>query len=256
MKRIYPPRDRFWADPFVIFKNNTHYIFFEEFSFRRNRGVISVIELKENGQHTKSKVVLSRDYHLSYPFLFEENGVLYMIPETSQNNTVELYKCAEFPMKWELETVLIDNIKTVDTTLFKRDGVYWLFTNEKVVENSENWNTISIYSSKDLLSGKWKPHPKNPIIKDTPSARPAGKLFKEGNRIYRPSQNCEKHYGYGMVINEINQLDENSYDEKSIQSINPDWSVDLISTHTFNFERKLTVIDALIKRKRRFPRLL
>ncbi|MEL7147810.1 MAG: hypothetical protein AAFO69_15665, partial [Bacteroidota bacterium] len=124
-KPIIPPNDRFWADPFVVFRDGCFFIFVEEFLYGSNKGVISVIALTEDGAYADSQVVLSKDYHLSYPFLFEEAGELYMIPETSHNDTIELYKCVDFPLKWELETVLIDHIKAVDSTLIKHEGKYW-----------------------------------------------------------------------------------------------------------------------------------
>ena len=30
-QEITPPKDRFWADPFVIYKKQQHHVFFEEF---------------------------------------------------------------------------------------------------------------------------------------------------------------------------------------------------------------------------------
>ena len=49
-------------------------------------------------ENIPSTIVLEKDYHLSYPFLFEDNDELFMIPETATNKTIELYKCEEFKM--------------------------------------------------------------------------------------------------------------------------------------------------------------
>jgi len=202
-KSITPPKDRFWADPFVIFRDGRYYIFVEEFFYETKKGVISVIILTEDGEYSESQTVLNKDYHLSYSFLFEEEGEVYMIPETSQNATIELYRCVDFPLKWELEEVLIHDIKAVDSTLFKHDEKYWLFTNEKLVENSDNWDVLNVFYSESLLNGEWKRHPENPVVQNVEASRPGGSLFRQSGKIYRPGQNCLKHYGHGFTINEV-----------------------------------------------------
>lgn len=247
-KPIRPPKDRFWADPFVLCRNGIYYIFVEEFFYKSKKGTIAMITLNEDGQYSDSKAVLSKDYHLSYPFLFEEDGEVYMIPETSQNSTIELYRCVDFPLKWELETVLIRDIKAVDTTLHKHDGKYWLFTNEKLVENSDNWDVLNIFYAENLLAGEWKRHPGNPVVQNVESSRPGGSLFRQAGKLYRPGQNCLKHYGHGFTINEITRLTETSYEEKTVQSVYPGWAKNLVSTHTINLVGKLTIIDVLVRR--------
>ena len=50
---------------------------------------------------------------------------LYIMPESSSNNTIDLYKCIDFPYKWKKKT-LIDNILAVDSNLIKKMvyGIY------------------------------------------------------------------------------------------------------------------------------------
>jgi len=249
-KRITPPTDRFWADPFIYIKDNKYYLFIEELVYKENKGKISVIEIDEKGKYTEPKTVLEKEYHLSYPFLIEDNAELYLIPETSQNRKIEMYKCTDFPMKWELDTVLMDDVNAVDTTIIKHDGLYWMFTNITENEGASSLDELFLFYSKDLYSNSWTPHPKNPIVSDVRRARPAGKIFKQDNKLYRPSQNSPKDYGYGMKINEILTLTEQDYAERTVQDINPNWSKDLRCTHSLNKEGNLTVIDALVRRRR------
>lgn len=249
-KPIRPPKDRFWADPFVVCRNGVYYIFVEELFYETKKGAIAVITLTEDGRYSSSETVLSKDYHLSYPFLFEEGGDIYMIPETSQNATIELYKCVDFPLKWELERVLIDNIKAVDSTLHRHNGKYWLFTNEKLVENSDNWDVLNIFYSESLLAGEWKRHPENPVVQNVESSRPGGSLYNQRGKLYRPGQNCSKHYGHGFTINEVTRLTETSYEERMVQQVYPDWAKNLVSTHTINSVGKLTIIDVLVRRSK------
>ena len=71
--------------------------------------------------------VLERDYHLSYPFVFEWNENYYMVPESAANKTVELYRSTSFPFEWELEKVLMTDIRAKDATLAEVDGMWWMF---------------------------------------------------------------------------------------------------------------------------------
>lgn len=249
-KRILPPKDRFWADPFVYFKNDKYYIFLEELLYKEGKGKIAVIEMDQNGTYSKPTTVIEKKYHLSYPFLIEENNELYMIPESSENKTIEIYKCTNFPYKWDFHKVLINNIKAVDTTILKHNGKYWLFCN--VVENSgaSSYDELFLFYSDSLLESEFVPHPQNPIVSDAKTARPAGNIFEYKGKLFRPAQNCTKVYGYGMQIKEIITLTETEYEEKHIQSIYPNWEKDLIATHTLNHINKLTVIDAMIKRRK------
>jgi len=249
-KRITPPKDRFWADPFVIEKNDKYFIFIEELVYKEGKGKISVIEMDQKGNYKTPEVIIEKNYHLSYPFIFEENDVLYMIPETSGNRTIELYKCVDFPMKWELEKVLLEDLYAVDSTVLKHNNKYWLFCNIKENEGASSLDELFLFYSDNLLSNDWQSHPCNPIISDVRQSRPAGHIFIENNKLYRPSQNSGKSYGHGMKINEIVELTTKSYREETVQSIYPNWSKDLLCTHTLNNCKKLTVIDALIRRRK------
>lgn len=250
-KKIIPPKDRFWADPFVISRNGKYYIFFEELTYKENKGYICLIEMNERGQYSEPVKVLEQNYHLSYPFLIEDNGELYMIPESKQNNTIELYKCTDFPLKWELEKVLMNNVQAVDSTLVIKDNKYWLFCNITKNPGPSAQDELYLFYSDKLISDTWKSHPLNPIVSDFKKSRPAGNLFYHKNKLYRPSQNSLKHYGYGMQINQVIELTETTYEEKIIDSIYPAWDTDIIGTHTLNSTNNLTIIDALLRRRKK-----
>lgn len=249
-KRLLPPKDRFWADPFIIKKEDKYFIYIEELIYKENRGKISVIEMDSDGNYSKPEVVLETDYHLSYPFLIEDSGELYMLPETQENKTIELYKCVEFPNKWKLEKILFQNIKAVDSTIIKYNDKYWLFTNLTEYNGEHLINELCLFYSDNLLGDSWTNHPHNPISTDHTYSRPAGNIFMHENKLLRPSQNCSKHYGYGIQMQEIVKLTETEYQEKNIESIYPNWDIDLLSTHTFNTMDNLTFIDAKISRKK------
>ena len=249
-KRLVPPKDRFWADPLLIKNNNKYYVFIEELIFKNKLGHLSVMEIDKEGNYSVPKKILEKKYHLSYPFVFKENDTFYMIPETSGNNDIQLYKCTEFPLKWELEKILMKNVIAVDTTIHKINDTYWMFTNIKKQKGASKHVELFLFSSKNLITDKWKEHPLNPIINDVKKARPAGSLFISNNKLFRPSQNCSNYYGYGLNMSVITQLSQTRYEEKTVHSIIPNWDIDVNSTHTFNSIDNLFIADIKIKRKR------
>src|SRR5690606_21018624 len=110
-------------------------------------------------------------------------------PETSENKTIELYKCVDFPYKWELSKVLMNNVSAVDSTILKHNNKYWLFCNIKENEGASSLDELFLFYSDSLQEGEWISHPLNPIVSDVSQSRPAGHIFKENGRLYRPSQN-------------------------------------------------------------------
>lgn len=249
-KKIFPPRDRFWADPFVIFKDDLYYIFFEELLYKTNKGHISFLTIDTAGKVTEPVKVLEKDFHLSYPFVFEHKGEYYMIPETEGNRTIELYKSMDFPFKWELQNTLMENVFAVDTTVHFYDGKFWMFCNMRENVGASHLDELFIFYSDDLQSNNWKPHAMNPVVSDVNRARPAGKIFEHNGQMYRPAQNSSKHYGRGMHIGRIVTLNESEYVEETVQYIYPNWDKRLNSTHTLNFDKRLTIIDGLYKRRK------
>ncbi|WP_435132190.1 glucosamine inositolphosphorylceramide transferase family protein [Formosa sp. A9] len=251
-KQIKTSKDKFWADPFLIKHNNRYYIFFEELIYKRKLGHISVMEIDKHGKHTQPIKILEKDYHLSYPFVFLDNGTYFMIPESSGNKDIQLYECIKFPYEWKFKKTLMTGVSAVDTTIYKDGDTYWMFTNmKKHEENSKNIQ-LHLFSSTSLFSNQWTPHPLNPIINDVKNSRPAGKIFKDNDLIIRPSQNCSNHYGYGLNLSQINELNESAYAETVIKSITPNWDPNIISTHTTNKVDHLDVSDIKIKRSKFF----
>jgi hypothetical protein len=249
-KEFVPPRDRFWADPFIWSHENRHHIFIEELPYSTMRGYIICLTLDEEMKIISNQVVLERPYHLSYPFLFEHNNQLYMLPETRENNRIELYRCIHFPDQWELEKTLIDNIGALDSTLLEFNGKWWMFATVPGAGNSA-WDSVNLYYSDSPLSDRWTPHPLNPVVKDINSARPAGRIFSHNGNLIRPSQNCSVDYGYAVNFNRIVNLTETEYSENLEHTFEPPMNSKIIATHTFNSMGGLTTIDA-IKFRRKF----
>jgi hypothetical protein len=235
------PRDRFYADPFLFEKDGKTFLFFEDFRFAEGRAVISYCEIGSDGSPGAPVEVLRRSFHLSYPFVFEHEGEIYMIPETRGNRRVELYRATSFPTEWTSEAVLLNDIHAVDATIQKVHGKFWMFAG---VSNGKysNSDELCLFFS-DELKGPWVPHPANPVLSDVRRARPAGRLFYDEGRLIRPSQDCGKAYGYALVFSEVLTLNETEYKERQISRLEPGVVEGCVGTHTYNRTEQFEVVD-------------
>ena len=249
-KKILPPKDRYWADPHIVTRDENYFIFIEEYIYQKSKGHIALIIMDKEGNYEYSGKILENKYHLSYPFVFEFENNFYMIPETESNKDIELYKCIDFPKKWEYYGRLMNNTNAVDSTIFYHNNKWWMFSGIKENDGASNSDELFLFYSDNPLSDKWEYHANNPIISDVRQARPAGKIFSFKNEIYRPSQNCSNYYGYGISINQIKKINENEYEETPITSILPKWDKNITRVHTFAYDYGLSMIDAKIKRMR------
>ena len=205
--------------------------------------------MNSEGKYSEATPIIEKPYHLSYPNIFEYNGTFYMIPESSQNKTVEIYKCKNFPFEWEFLTTIMDDITSLDNTLFNKDGKWWLFSSIPVLGASPN-DELSLFYSNNPLSKQWTAHPHNPIVSDVRKARSGGKIFEYNGSIYRPSQDCSGGYGNGLIFNKINELNESQFHENRVGSVYPNWDKKITGIHTFAWEKQLTVFDARIIRNK------
>jgi hypothetical protein len=244
---LMPDKDRYWGDPFVIRKDGRHFVYVEEKLYATGRGHIACLELDENGALAEHRVALRRDYHLSYPFVFEHGNELFMIPETAANRTVELYRCERFPDRWGFVKTLLRDVYAVDATLLEDEGGAWLFANVKEPGGS-SLNALHLFRGARADADEWRPHPKNPVVRDLGSARPAGRIFRQDGQWIRPAQDSRQRYGHALKFNRITRLDESGYNEECVASFEPRGG-NIRATHTFNQADGLTVIDAVMRRR-------
>jgi hypothetical protein len=234
------PPGRFLADPFAIEVRGRHFLFVEDFSEAANRAVISVCEAGPGETWSPPRPVLDLGHHLSYPFVFEHEGAIYMIPESHEAGRIGLYRATNFPHQWELDRVLVEGITAVDTTVHIEPDRVWLFTN--VLEGPEDRGELHLFFS-GSLDGQWHPHPANPIVSDPATARPAGRLFDRNGALIRPSQDCSTGYGLAVVLNRVDVLSPSEYRETPLTRIEPDWLPGLEATHTYTFDSHFECLD-------------
>ncbi|MBK1643626.1 hypothetical protein CKO25_02920 [Thiocapsa imhoffii] len=219
LQPILPPPDRFWADPFLWRRDGRWWLFVEEYPRARAIGQISVLPLGDDLQpRGEAQTVLAEDRHLSYPFLFDFGGDLFMVPESAQSRCVDLYQCERFPDRWVRRHSLLTNIEAADATLFAHAGRWWLMcaAHQGRIRMNES---LYAFHADSPLSRHWIPHAGNPIVRDFSRGRPAGRILPDAHgRLVRPSQDCVPHYGYGLGLNRIDHLTPEVYREQRIWS--------------------------------------
>jgi hypothetical protein len=235
------PPLHFLADPFVISRNGKDYCFVEDFDYETDRGGIAVYELARNGG-VRIGTALAEDFHLSFPFLFEYQGELFMCPESSAAKDIRIYKCVEFPLRWKLEAVTMRNVNAVDSVIFEKDGLWWLLTNIDPLGTGDYRAELFAFHATSPF-GEWVAHPLNPVLVDAACAGNAG-LIVEGGRIFRVSQGQGfDFYGRQSLINELVELTPQAYRETCIARITPTFKRGVAGTHHLHSNGSVTVFD-------------
>lgn len=238
---LEPPWGSHYADPFVICEAGVTYVFFEAWGALSPNGVIMYATLDSRGRWSEPQLALKRAYHLSYPFVFKWRNEFYMLPETSKNSTIELYHATKFPDTWELASILMDKVHAVDSTLFEQDRCWWMFTTG-LGDSATRYRNLSVFHSQSPC-GPWLPHPRNPVVEDIRSARPAGQLFVDNGHLIRPGQDCRLRYGYAIAWNRLDILTKHEYQETRVATLRPKLVDGWIAMHTFNQLGEWQVLD-------------
>ncbi len=231
----------FAADPFAVTWQGRTVVFFEELDHRVGKGIIAAIEFDEHGPVGEIFTALEEPWHLSYPFLIEDGGELWMIPECSTTNEVSLYRCKRFPDQWERHATLLSDVELGDATITQHEGRYYLFGVTR--DGSGGYSdTLSIYYA-DSLMGPWLPHAQNPVLLDRANARPAGNFVIRDGQLWRPVQDCSRGYGAAVALAEVTELSPTRFAQIRRHHVTPSSHWPGRNLHTLNRLGRLEVID-------------
>lgn len=248
-KVIQPEKKRWFADPFCFEKDGEIYVFMEIRYIDKLYAEIGYSKL-ENGVLTEPKTIIDTKYHMSFPFIFEYNGEIFMMPESCAVNKIQLFRCVDFPEKWEEYSFVKDNRGFYDSVIFEKDGKRFMFTSHA---------TSDLYGSKLYLLeiGGTVENPEiiseKEITNDYRISRQGGKMLEKNGKLIRVAQDCSKsEYGRALEFLEIDDLE--NYTEHSIRHISPkDIKTEknihgIIGVHTYNRVNNFDVVDLKISR--------
>jgi hypothetical protein len=203
----------FVADPFIIENGGKYFMFFEVLNMDSYTGDIGYAVSDDGKSWDYRKIVLDEAFHMSYPCVYFWQGNYYMIPESSEDLSVRLYKATSFPEEWTYVGNLLSGSQYFDPTAFFHDNKWWMFASGK------GDNVLNLFSSDSLISG-WLPHPMNPVIDNNKHlARSAGRVFEYDNRLYRLAQDDYPSYGIQVFAIEIRELSALTYKENADSAI-------------------------------------
>ena len=234
---------RTWeADPFIFQHEGKTYIFAEMFDYIKRRGAIGYTQW-ENDRFTPWKKVICEPFHMSYPNVFVWNNEIYMLPETSENHKLLLYKAVVFPEQWKCVRVLAENVIWVDTTFFKNNDILYAITTDVSDEDKHKDYLLTFNDNLDITEVQQ--------IKECniEYSRSGGRFFTSNKRLIRVTQDCSQRYGGAIIFSEM--LPEKLLDtgvNNILQHIFPQelkicdertW----IGLHTYNATDKFEVVD-------------
>ncbi len=239
----------FQADSFLFVKDETLYLFYE-LQHWDDPGVIAMVKTNDLKSWTQPIVVLKQPYHLSFPYVFEDNGHLYMVPESQEDNAIHLFEADnnELTSFSKVRTLLQQeraegihyNYNDSHIYIENKKGkegekkMYYLFTSYQ-----KNWMYYQeLYMTDDLLNGEFKRHPQSPICASNEFGRNGGSLINYNNHLLRVTQDCHAAYGDNVSLMEITKLNETEYEEKLfMQNVLPHNNIFKDGGHQLNIVR-------------------
>jgi len=235
--------DCFHADPFFLGKEDGEIsLLIEEYRNDDHYGKIALFVTDTLFKSVKSKIVLDTKSHLSYPFVFRENGKVYVIPESSKAGSLSCYEYDAYKQDMKFVKDLI-NLPLLDSNLFKYRDKYWIIGSLR--KENGVYELYIFYS--DYLLGPYQPHEQNPIKNGMDGVRGAGKIIEVDGEFYRPTQNCAEEYGKDITINKITRLDEKNYEWEYYMKISLDKkrkaNRGIMNLHTINSIGSLIAVD-------------
>lgn len=234
----------YFADPFLWERDGEVYCFFEHYNYAENFGYIAVGRLVD-GELIEIQPALKTDYHMSFPFLYEDDdGDLFMIPEVCSKRRIETWKCVEFPNRWERVQIVLDDVTAADTSLAKIGQEWWLFTNISNDPFGEMSSELHLFKADGPAMNTLTPHPLNPVVFDTRTARNGGRVIFDDGNYYRISQdNSHGVYGYGVNTMKIEHISMRGYQERLTRKIEPDFQSGIIGSHHMDTRGGTVVMD-------------
>ncbi len=234
---VLPNGASYWlADPMIFEHEGVCLIFAELYSYFDLKGRIAVAQLKDNGTVSRWKTVISEPFHMSYPFVFEASGKIYMIPETNADNSLRLYEAVSFPHRWKFVKKIVDGVKWVDTTIFKTTAGFSGFT--RAHEDNDIDYAIELDADLNLISTQVQHHKD-----DDSSYRCGGRCISIVGKTIRVCQDERNGYGAGLIFRMANQRGEEAVREIHPADLKTDIHDDWIGLHTYTSAGGWEVID-------------
>ncbi len=197
------------ADPYMFREGGNWHLFFEVVNENRSPdAAIGHASSKDGLDWQYTGIVLEKNAHTSYPFIWKWQGEYYMLPPTGKS--VELWHAKDFPTGWERKGTLIEEeYFTHDPVIFRYNDRWWLFTSR---ENQD----VMAFHSKELTASTdaWTAHSANPVVEDRQwAARQGGRPVVINDTPHLFFQDVQYEYGDKIRAFKVNELTTDAYSD-------------------------------------------
>ena len=233
----------FLADPFGVWRDGELHVFAEAYDYRTRHGVVDHLTFRTDRTFSDRRTVLREPWHLSYPFVFEADGEVWMAPEAFRSGRLTLYRARAFPEAWEPALTLELDTPAIDPTVFRHDNLWWIAYAPRGSQAAKQGRLHLAYC--ESLTGVWRTHPDNPVRIDRASSRPGGAPFLHEGVLTLPVQDCSRTYGGAIRLLRILELSPERFVAEAGEPIAPPASADPFTDgmHTLSACGPATLID-------------
>lgn len=206
------------ADPFLFVHKGWLFLFYEELHYYNSGGNIVMVKTNDLEHWSKPVTILDDPVHFSFPYVFEDGGSVYMIPESGCSNSVRLYKADDDSLEsFSLVKFIFNQEKRpdgiesnfCDNIIYKKNNIYYLFTS---IYDGKNYR-LELYFA-ERLDGSYRLHPLSPIVLGNKFGRNGGPFMEYNGKLFRVAQDCTQSYGENIHLLEIIELTPLTYKEK------------------------------------------
>ncbi len=235
---------RFLADPFGLWRDGRLHVFAEIYDYRDRIGAIDVLTYDASLNLLDQRPALKEPWHLSYPFVVEDGGETYMLPEAYKSGSLTLYRAEEFPARWTAVQAIDLDVLAIDATPVFHDGRWWLFY-APAGSKAEKVSALHVAHA-PRLTGPWTPHPLNPVRFDASSSRPGGTPFVHDGVLTLPVQDCSRTYGGAIRMLRIEVLTPDHFGASVGETLSAPraFAPYVEGMHTFAAAGPVTLVDA------------
>lgn len=194
------------ADPFLFVSAGEIFLFVEA----QRTGAPGHIEAYKSSDlvsWSQLGEILKEPHHLSYPFVFAENGQAYMIPESGAAGEVSLYRFDDFPFTPRKVRQLLQG-EFYDSSPVKVGDSWYVFATSP--------RGLELFFTDDLIGGALQRHPCSPITNDVRYRRCGGAPVRCGGELFRFAQDCSVRYGGNLNLLRIEELSPEAYTESIV----------------------------------------
>jgi hypothetical protein len=230
------------ADPFGIVRDGLTTVFAEHFDYRDRRGEIRFFQYDQSNRLIGQGLALAEPIHLSFPFLIEDDGELFMLPEGYKSGGLTLYRCVRFPDRWEPSSRIFDQ-PAIDAAVVRHGGRWWMFYALPGPDDRAMRELHVAFA--DTLTGPWTTHSANPVRTGFGSSRPGGTPYVIDGVVFLPVQDCVDTYGAAIDVLRIDTLTPDAFEAVGVRRFTSAGLLEgyVDGFHTLSGDDRLTCVD-------------